>query len=46
MIAMDGLYFCPDVVERLLYPRDGEKNRVLDVGECILDIYLIRFANS
>lgn len=31
-IAMDGLYFCPDVVERLLYPKDGEVQKVLDVG--------------
>ncbi|PVF93106.1 S-adenosyl-L-methionine-dependent methyltransferase [Serendipita vermifera] len=31
-IAMDGLYFFPDVVERLLYPRNGESPRVLDAG--------------
>ncbi|PVF94113.1 hypothetical protein CPB86DRAFT_64242 [Serendipita vermifera] len=31
-IAMGGLYFCPNVVERLLYPIEGNQQRVLDVG--------------
>ncbi|PVF98011.1 S-adenosyl-L-methionine-dependent methyltransferase, partial [Serendipita vermifera] len=31
-IAMGGLYFQPDIVERLLYPMDGYQQRVLDVG--------------
>ncbi|PVF93104.1 hypothetical protein CPB86DRAFT_877415 [Serendipita vermifera] len=29
---MGGLYFCPDVVERTLYPIEGTQQRVLDVG--------------
>jgi hypothetical protein len=40
-IAMDGLYFCPDVVERLLYPKEGETKKILDVGTCPFDIPLI-----
>jgi hypothetical protein len=38
---MDGLYFFPDIVERLLYPKEGETKRVLDVGACPFDIPLI-----
>jgi hypothetical protein len=40
-IAMDGLYFCPDVVERLLHPKEGEIKKVLDVGKCSFDISVI-----
>jgi hypothetical protein len=31
-IAM-GLYFCPDIVERLLYPGEAASHRILDVGK-------------
>ncbi|PVF91452.1 hypothetical protein CPB86DRAFT_830580 [Serendipita vermifera] len=31
-IAMGGLYFCPEIVEKLLYPMDGNQQKVLDVG--------------
>ncbi|PVF94105.1 S-adenosyl-L-methionine-dependent methyltransferase [Serendipita vermifera] len=30
-IAM-GLYFCPDIVERLLHPAEGASSKILDVG--------------
>jgi hypothetical protein len=38
-IAMGGLYFCPDVVERLLYPMEGNNQRVLDIGQLSSWIY-------
>ncbi|PVF91453.1 S-adenosyl-L-methionine-dependent methyltransferase [Serendipita vermifera] len=31
-IVIGGLYFCPDIVEKLLYPMDGNQQKVLDVG--------------
>jgi hypothetical protein len=35
-LTLGGLYFCPEVIERLLYPVEGTTKKVLDVGESIL----------
>jgi hypothetical protein len=39
-LTLGGLYFCPEVIERLLYPVEGTTKKVLDVGESFLHLIL------
>lgn len=33
LVALEGLYPCPDLVERVLAPRTGEVIEIIDLGE-------------
>jgi hypothetical protein len=36
VIAMGGLYPCPEIIEAILNPADGQPKHILDIGMLIL----------